>query len=291
MSMKYLGERFDIHGGGLDLLFPHHENELAQSECATGHPFVKYWLHNGLTRMKTKVAGGQVKNEKMSKSLGNVIDAKAAIAEFGADLLRYLILSTQYRSPIDFGDEVVTASRKGLGTFSRLLDRAARIVGEQPADKIQTMDQAAGGLYDTEYGDFAREVLAHKMKFLEMMDDDFNTAGAIAAMHELAGVINAFIESNRVEKEKQPQAIQAIAAATQTFKQLGTILGFFRVKSAPADAKHNTLVEDLMKVIIAIRAESRDSKNFAVADSIRKHLAAIGVTLEDRPDGTIWRKE
>ena len=291
MSMKYLGERFDIHGGGMDLLFPHHENELAQSECATGHPFVKYWLHNGLTRMKTKLAGGQVKNEKMSKSLGNVIDAKAAIAEFGADLLRYLILSTHYRSPIDFGDEVVTASRKGLGTFGRLLDRAARIVGEQPADKIQTMDQAAGGLYDTEYGDFAREVLAHKMKFLEMMDDDFNTAGAIAAMHELAGVINAFIESNRVEKEKQPPAIQAVAAATQTFKQLGTILGFFRVKSAPADAKHNTLVEDLMKVIIAIRAESRDSKNFAVADSIRKHLAAIGVTLEDRPEGTIWRKE
>src|SRR5205814_1778815 len=202
MSMKYLGPTFDIHGGGMDLMFPHHENELAQSECATGHTFAKYWMHNGLTRMKTKLAGGEIKNEKMSKSLGNVIDAKAAIGEFGADLLRYLILSTHYRSPIDFGDEVVTASRKGLGTFGRLLDRAARIVGEQPADKIQTMDQAAGGLYDTEYGDFAREVLAHKMKFLEMMDDDFNTAGAIAAMHELAGIVNAFIESNRCEKEK-----------------------------------------------------------------------------------------
>src|SRR3954471_10784906 len=104
MSMKYLGPTFDIHGGGMDLMFPHHENELAQSECATGQTFAKYWMHNGLTRMKTKLAGGEVKNEKMSKSLGNVVDAKSAIADLGPDLLRYPILTTHYRSPIDFGD-------------------------------------------------------------------------------------------------------------------------------------------------------------------------------------------
>jgi len=292
MSMKYLGERLDIHGGGMDLLFPHHENELAQSESATGQPFVKYWLHNGLTRMKTKLASGEVKNEKMSKSLGNVIDAKTAIAEFGPDLLRYLILSTHYRSPIDFGDEVVVASRKGLSTFARLLERVDRLLGEPlPPDKVQTMDQAAGGLYEAEYGDFARAVLAYKMKFLEMMDDDFNSAGAIAALHELAGAINAFIESHRLEKEKQPEAALAAAAATQTFKQLGTVLGFFRVKPPVTDAKQSGLVDDLMKAVIAIRKEARESKNFATADSIRKHLTAIGITLEDRPDGTIWRKE
>jgi cysteinyl-tRNA synthetase len=153
------------------------------------------------------------------------------------------------------------------------------------------MDQAAGGLYDTPHGDFARAVLAHKMKFLEMMDDDFNTAGAVASLHELAGAINSFIESHRIEKEKQPDALAAAAAATQTFRQLATVLGFFRVKSAAADARQSGLVDDLMAVLIAVRKEAREAKNFATADSIRKHLTAIGVTLEDRPDGTVWRKE
>jgi cysteinyl-tRNA synthetase len=291
MSMKYLGERLDIHGGGMDLLFPHHENELAQSECATGHPFVKYWLHNGLTRIKTKLAGGEVNNEKMSKSLGNVINAAAAIAELGPDLLRYLILSTHYRSPIDFSDEVVVASRKGLSTFGRLLERVERTLGEPLSDKTPSMDQAAAGLFETDHADFARAVLAHKMKFLEMMDDDFNTAGAIAALHELAGAVNSFMESRRVEKEKQPEALAAAASAAQTFKTLCTILGFFRVKPPLADGREKGLVDDLMKVFIAIRAEARETKNFATADSIRKHLASIGITLEDRPDGTIWRKD
>jgi cysteinyl-tRNA synthetase len=298
MSMKYLGERLDIHGGGMDLMFPHHENELAQSESATGQTFAKYWMHNGLTRIKTKVSGGQVKAEKMSKSLGNVIDAKTAIAEFGPDLLRYLILSTHYRSPIDFGDEVVAASRKGLATFTRLVERIDRLLGEPlSADKTPSMDQAAGGLYDTPHGDFARAVLAFKMKFLEMMDDDFNTAGAIAALHELAGAVNSFIESNRIEKDKQPDALAAAAAATLSFKQLATVLGFFRAKSQPAatgaavDDGRLALVDDLMKVLIAVRREARESKNFATADSIRKHLSALGITLEDRAEGTIWRKD
>jgi cysteinyl-tRNA synthetase len=291
MSMKYLGEKLDIHGGGLDLLFPHHENELAQSECATGQPFVKYWLHNGLTRMKTKLASGEVKNEKMSKSLGNVIDAKTAIGDLGADLLRYLILSTHYRSPIDFGDEVIVASRKGLSTFGRLIERIERLMGEALSEKTPTMDHAAGGLFEGEYADFSKSILAYKMKFLEMMDDDFNTAGAIAALHELAGAVNAFIEIKRVEKEKQPDALAAAGSAVQTFKSLCTVLGFFRVKSQPIDARQLGMVDDLMRAMIAIRKEARETKNFAVADSIRKHLSAIGITLEDRPDGTIWRKE
>jgi len=291
MSMKYLGQRLDIHGGGMDLLFPHHENELAQSESATGQPFAKYWLHNGLTRMKTKLASGEVKSEKMSKSLGNVIDARTAIADFGADLLRYLILSTHYRSPIDFGDEVVVAARKGLSTFTRLFERIERILGEPLSDKIQNMEQAAGDLIANDDADFARAVLAHKMKFLEMMDDDFNTAGAIASLHELAGVVNGFIEAKRVEKEKQPDTVAAAAAAVQTFKNLGGVLGFFRVKPLSSDAREKGLIEDLMKVFIAIRKEARESKNFATADSIRKHLTTLGITLEDRPDGTIWRRD
>jgi cysteinyl-tRNA synthetase len=129
------------------------------------------------------------------------------------------------------------------------------------------------------------------MKFLEMMDDDFNTAGAIASLHELAGAINSYVESRRLEKEKPPEATAAAAAAAQTFKSLGHVLGFFRVKNVAADAREKGLVDDLMKAFIAVRKEAREAKNFATADSIRKHLSAIGVTLEDRPDGTIWRKD
>ncbi len=291
MSMKYLGQTFDIHGGGLDLLFPHHENELAQSECATGQPFAKYWLHNGLTRIKTKLAGGEVRNEKMAKTLGNVIDAKTAIAEYGPDLLRYLVLTTHYRSPIDFSEEVVAASRKGLSTFARLLERIDRLRGEPLTDKGPSMDQAAGELLETELGAFARAILALKMKFLEMMDDDFNTAGAIGVLHEMASEINSFIESSKVEKEKPAPLIAALSAATTTFKQLAGVLGFFRAKPAGGDEKGKGLTEDLMKLLIALRAEARLSKNFALADGIRKRLTDIGVTLEDRSEGTIWRKD
>ena len=294
MSIKYLGPTFDIHGGGMDLMFPHHENELAQSESATGQPFAKYWLHNGLTRVKTKLPGGAARNEKMSKSLGNVIDAKQALSDLGPDLLRYLILTTHYRSPIDFGEEVIAASRKGLATFSRLLERIDRIRNEPLSDKVPTMDQAAGELYESSCGDFARAVLAHKMKFMELMDDDFNTAGAIASLHELAGEINSFIESRHVEKEKQPDAMQAIAAAATTFRPLATLLGFFRVKAAmstAAQSQDKVLIEDLVKLLIALRNEARANKNFSLADAIRKRLAEIHVTLEDRPDGTFWRKE
>jgi cysteinyl-tRNA synthetase len=292
MSMKYLGDRLDIHGGGMDLMFPHHENELAQSESATGQPFVKYWMHNGLTRFNTKkISGSDAATEEGRKVLASVA-AKKLIADYGADLLRYMLLSTHYRSPIDFREEVIAASRKGMATFTRLIERVDRLGPELLGDKTPTMDQSAGALYDTEHGDFARAVLAHKMKFLEMMDDDFNTAGAIASLHELAGAINSFIESHRIEKEKQPDALQAAAAATQTFRQLATVLGFFRVKpQQPADARQATLVDDLMKVLIAVRKEAREAKNFATADSIRKHLTAIGITLEDRADGTIWRKD
>src|SRR3989440_7199521 len=130
MSMKYLGQTFDMHGGGMDLMFPHHENELAQSESATDKPFARYWMHNGLTRTPTKLASGEWKDEKESKSLGNVRDARDMIASMGADLVRYLFLSTHYRSPIDSGDEVIEAAQKGLSTFMRLFERGQSLKGK-----------------------------------------------------------------------------------------------------------------------------------------------------------------
>jgi cysteinyl-tRNA synthetase len=293
MSMKYLGPTFDLHGGGMDLMFPHHENELAQSESATGQTFARYWLHNGLTRFNTKkISGSDAATEEGRKVLASVA-AKKLIEEYGPDLLRYMLLSTHYRSPIDFREEVIAAARKGLGTYQRLLERVERMRGEALNDKQPTMDQAASELYESSAGPFARAVLAHKMKFLETMDDDFNTAGGVATLHELASEINSFIESNRVEKEKQAEALQAVSAAAQTFKQLATVLGFFRTKhpAAAGSSQEKGLADDLMKLLISLRQEARESKNFALADGIRKKLTAIGVTLEDRPDGTIWRKE
>jgi cysteinyl-tRNA synthetase len=298
MSMRYLGKTFDIHGGGMDLLFPHHENELAQSESATAAPFARFWMHNNLTKMKTKLASGEVKSEKMSKSLGNVVGAREAIDDLGPDLLRYLVLSTHYRSPIDFSEEVVVANRKALGTLQRLFERVERLTGKSVREKQPDLDSAANDLLDGGYSDFAREGLALKMKFLEMMDDDFNTAGAIAVLHELTSLINGFIERGGLEKSKPAPAspstaASAASAATQTLRNLGLILGLFRVaRAAPGGraGKSDDLPDKLMSLIIRLRADARAAKNFPLSDAIRKGLADIGITVEDRPDGTIWRR-
>jgi cysteinyl-tRNA synthetase len=294
MSMKYLGETFDMHGGGMDLMFPHHENELAQSESATGKEFAKYWMHNGLTRIKTKLASGEWADEKMSGSIGNVVSAQELIEKHGADLLRYLLLSTHYRRPIEFTDEVIANSKKGLAVFSRLFERVQRLAGAPLADapaETQDMDRFANTILDTEHGPFARAVLNFKMKFLEMMDDDFNTAGAIAVMHELAGEINSFIEKHNIEQNKQADLIAAVAAAAQSLRKLALVLGLLRPGFSKPEVKGSGLTDELMKLLIDIRATARKEKNFALADSVRKGLEAIGVTLEDRPDGTIWRTE
>lgn len=306
MSQKYLGDSFDIHGGGMDLMFPHHENEIAQSECCTGKPFAKYWLHNGLTKVATKLASGEVRSEKMSKSLHNVVDPVEVVNEHGAEFLRYLLLSTHYRRPIDFSEDVVTACKKGLQVFHRLFERITRLTtppanapapatGTADPEPPQDMDRASVTLLDTEQGPFARQILGLKMKFLEMMDDDFNTAGAIAVLHEMAGAVNSQIEKSAVEQNKQPEVLQAVTAGTLTMKKLGMVLGLFRPPAAPGaagGAKDGSaaLLDNVMKLMIALRAEARTSKNFALADRIRDGLTAISVSLEDRSDGTGWRK-
>jgi cysteinyl-tRNA synthetase len=293
MSMKFLGETFDMHGGGMDLLFPHHENELAQSECCTGKPFARFWMHNGLTKVKTKLASGEVKNEKMSKSIGNVIDAKSLLKQHGPELFRYMLLITHYRRPIDFSDEVLGAAKKGLSAFHRLFERIERLTGPAPAGTALTgMDAFAGELQRNKHESFATSILHFKGRFLEMMDDDFNTAGAIGVLHELAGEINSFLEQANAERDKPADVLKAAVAATHTLGGLGQILGLFRAATAPAPAppKDDKLAGDLMQLLIKLREDARKSKNFALADAIRKGLTEIGVTLEDRTGGTEWRK-
>jgi len=291
MSTKYLGPTFDIHGGGMDLMFPHHENELAQSESATGQKFVNYWMHNGLTKVRTKASSGEWKSEDMHESAGNAIRVKALIEQHGPELIRYLILSSHYRRPIDFSDEVIESSRKGLSVFQRVFERIERLAGP-PAEGAGDMDTTAGAMLETPHAQFARDVLGLKMKFLEMMDDDFNTAGAIAVMHELAGSINGFIERNDVERTKDAELLTYLSAATQTLKKLGQVLGLFRapIVATQSKAAQDQTLDKLMALVIQLRADARLSKNFAMADAIRKGLTEIGITLEDRADGTLWRK-
>jgi cysteinyl-tRNA synthetase len=292
MSMKLLGDTFDMHGGGMDLIFPHHENELAQSESATGHTFAKYWMHNGLTRIKTKLSSGEWADEKMSGSIGNVVSAAELVDVHGADLLRYMLLSTHYRRPIEFTDEVMTAAKKGLTTFLRLFERMQRLTKVPLGDDTPDMDKVAGVLLEGENGHFAREVLALKMKWLEMMDDDFNTAGAIAVMHEMAGEINSFVERHNIEQNRHPDLVQAVTAAAQTMRRLGMILGLFLVAPAKPDVqKDDALVDQLVRLLIKLRQDARTAKAFALADGVRNGLKDIGITLEDRAEGTTWRHD
>jgi cysteinyl-tRNA synthetase len=291
MSMKYLGETFDIHGGGMDLMFPHHENEIAQSECAHGKPLAKFWLHNGLTRIKTKLSSGEVSAEKMSRSLGNVVSAQELLREHGSEVIRYMLLSTHYRRPIEFTDEVLANSRKGLSVFTRLIERIERLTGKPWADTNPEMDSIASKLLESEVGPFVRAVLTDKMRFLEMMDDDFNTAGAIAVLHELTGSINSFLEQNRAEANRQPDVVEAATAGAQTMVRLGRLLGLFHPNARRAESKEPAVTDQLMALLIQIRNDARRDKNFQMADAVRNGLKDIGITLEDRPEGTGWRKD
>ena len=276
MSIKYLGDTFDIHGGGDDLKFPHHENELAQSECCTGKPFAKYWMHNGLTRIKTKAASGDWKSEKMSKSLGNAVGARELLDTHGPDVIRYLLLSSHYRSPIEFSDDALLNAKKAVGVFTRLVHRT---------DAIASADLKANVATPAMVENIASPF---EQKFTASMDDDFNTAGAIASLHELAGAMNAMIEKSGVESSHEGAASAGIALAATKFKQLAGLLG---LTLKPVKHVDDTLANDLMQLIIQLRQTARAEKQFAMADAIRNGLTKIGVTLEDKKDGTVWRKD
>ncbi len=282
MSMEYLGETFDIHGGGIDLVFPHHENEIAQSETATGKPFANYWLHNGLTRMRTKAASGEWKNEKMSKSLGNIKPIKDLLEQHSPQLLRYFLLSTQYRSPIDFSDEAIEASEKGMMNIYRLLDRVNRITTEDVFGVCSGLENlSASDETDQSLVDSAKQA---KDKFIEALEDDFNTAGALAEIFDLCNAINRYVETKKLETVNDTAGkILALETARQV-TDLGQILGLFQ--GPIEDSSSDGLADDLMQLIIELRAQARQDKNYALSDAIRDGLGKLQITLEDRPDGT-----
>ncbi len=267
MSYKYLGASFDFHGGGSDLIFPHHENEIAQSEAFTGiEPFVRYWLHNGFIT---------VNEEKMSKSLGNFFLVVDILEHFKPEVLRYFILSTHYRSPLDFSDERLEEAGRSL---ERLKTAAANL------KHLETFP--AGAASDDSQALITASQAAIQ-EFKDAMDDDFNTALAIGTLFGLAKEINIY--HSKVAAGNVGVDIDALAQAAKIYGEIAEVLGILQDTNVSRD-DNTELVNQLMDVIINIRQEARKKKDWATADQIRDSLAAIGIVLEDSPQGVRWKK-
>ena len=259
MSSQYLGEQFDIHGGGMDLIFPHHENEIAQAEAATGKaPWVKYWIHNGFVT---------VNKQKMSKSLGNFFTLKEIFEKFDPMVVRFFLLSTHYRSPINYSDREIASAREAYGRIVKFVQDIGFLL-EKSAEQAPTI----------ELEDLEEELLEFKDKFRAAMDDDFNTAGAIAEIFELIHYCNKKLEEGEVEKE-------CLEVMKRSVLEMCGTLG---MKTGPRPEAKGPRLE--VQKLIAERDEAREKKDFAKADKIRLKLKEMGIELEDTPYGTRWTK-
>ncbi|MBM3995858.1 MAG: cysteine--tRNA ligase [Planctomycetes bacterium] len=291
MSMRLLGKTLDIHGGGLDLQFPHHENELAQSESFNGVPFVNYWMHNGLMRIHSQTSKikdakpGDDEPQKMSKSLGNeIVVHKLFERGVQPETLRFFLLATHYRRPIDYSEDRLAEVQRGLDGFYRFFERYERITKSSFYDLSLKLPLAHP------IGDEFSEL---RKRFLDHMDDDFNTGGAVGVLFELLSALNRYVDRHQLEggTPSGPERDE-FAWGIAILRELSHILGLFIAPIATPKAGDGSqqLVDGLMQLLIDLRAEARKAKNFALGDQIRKRLTDMGVTLEDRPGGTIWRK-
>ena len=264
MSMKYLGVQpdggIDIHGGGMDNQFPHHECEIAQSECATQKQFVRYWIHNNLVTV-----GGQ----KMSKSLGNVILLKDAFKRYDPLVIRFFILQSHYRSTLDFTEEALEGAARGL----EKLHNTVRTIREKISRKTDHVGEATIDLD------------GFKSAFLQAMNDDFNTPQAIAVLFDLNREVNSLIAES-----KASQSLLKVVDAS--YSELGgAILGIIPDRFEAQAAQGGSLESDLVQLIIELRSEARSQKLWSLSDKIRDGLKRLGITLEDKPDGTVWRQQ
>ncbi|MDP2168022.1 MAG: cysteine--tRNA ligase [Thermodesulfovibrionales bacterium] len=278
MAIKHLGETFDIHGGGADLIFPHHENEIAQSEAYTGKPFVRYWVHNGFIT---------VDKEKMSKSLGNFFTIEEILDKFDSEAVRFFLLGTHYRSPIEFSDEQL---REAEASLDRYYTTVSRIDDFLSTGKDA---HASHGKEATEAD--GREALSkalssYSARFEEAMDDDFNTALAVGHIFELIREINRFLDTSPSGKE----AVELLRAVKEPLSETSGVLNVFtRTPSEWALASMRTkrigLSEKDILDMINERQEARERKDWARADEIRKGLEEKGIILEDKKDCTLWK--
>ena len=254
MARRYLGESIDIHCGGQDLIFPHHENEVAQSECCNGVPFARYWMHNGYIN---------VDNKKMSKSLGNFFTVRDVAEKFGYEPIRFFLISSSYRSPINYNDESIEQAKAAL-------------------DRLYNCRNALEfALKNAEAGDVAAEVTAfcdkRREQFIAAMDDDMNTADAIAALFELTKDCNLMLANGQPTKG-------SVEAALTLFNELADVLGLLYARAAEAED------DSEIEAMIEARREARAAKNWAESDRIRDELKAMGIVVEDTPQGMKWHR-
>ncbi len=271
MSQKHLGDTFDIHGGGADLTFPHHENEIAQSEAYTGKPFAKYWVHNGFIT---------IDREKMSKSLGNFFTIKEILARFDAEVIRFFLLSTHYRSPIEFSDEQLREAETSIDRYYTTVLRVRDFLMLDHAKEKPGADEKQ----------FEESLGKSRQKFTDAMDDDFNTALAIGNMFELIRILNKYLDS----RPSGSKAVELVKAAEESLKETGNVLNIFN-RTPEQWYKALMIVKNIglsdQEIIAKIdeRKAARDSKDWAWADLIRKELEEKGIILEDGKDGTRWK--
>jgi cysteinyl-tRNA synthetase len=303
MSRRLLGETFDIHGGGLDLVFPHHENEIAQSECCHGKPQAKYWMHNGLMQASNEVGklGGRQTREatpgdQQAQEAGKMGKSKGASAfselltRHAPETIRFFLLSTHYRRPIDYSETRIEEVNTGLEQFYRFFKRYERVAG-QSFYQLGYAQRRPDGEFDAAGNATLVQIADARRRFLEAMDDDFNTGGAVGDLFELVRLLNKFADDEKLESQKPtPEQLATLRQGAATLRELGATLGLFRTPAAkPAAAGGgNELVDKLMGLVIELRAGARSKKDFATADRIRQVLGELGITLEDRPGGTEW---
>ena len=305
MSRKLLGKTFDIHGGGLDLMFPHHENEIAQSESCHGQPMAKYWLHNGLMQASSEVGkvGGRntrpTEGDLAAQEVGKISKSKGSSAfsemlkKFSGETIRFFVLSTQYRRPIDYSEERIREVETGMDTFYRFFKRVERVTGENFYSLAFPMNRKQGDV-ESAAADAATPLLKTvgeiRNRFVEAMDDDFNTGGGIGSLFDLVRVLNKFVDDEKLENagKSSTEKVAELHRGSVVLRELGATLGLFRQPPKEKAPGGDDLAGKLMKLLIELRANARKKKDFATADQIRNTLTEIGVTLEDRPGGTEW---
>lgn len=260
MSNKYLGPTFDIHGGGQDLIFPHHENEIAQSKCGTGGEFARYWIHNGYIN---------VKGEKMSKSLGNFFLLREVLEQFEGRVVRFFILSSHYRKPIDFSDNELIQSKAGLERIENAISRGKEILTSKPVENGSDLTEL-------------KEILEiSKDKFIRCMDEDFNTAGGIGAIFELVKELNKAGEINKISKigfEVLEDTIEYIRVVMEEI--FGVLL--------KVEVQVGDMTTELIEFLLELRREARDNKNWEFSDKVRDRLLEMGIKIKDGKEKTTW---
>jgi cysteinyl-tRNA synthetase len=252
MNLAYLGEQIDIHGGGNDLIFPHHENEIAQSESFTGKEFARYWIHNGML---------QLMGEKMSKSLGNLVTIEEFLSKHPADSLRMLVLNSGYRNPLSYSEEILSQVEKGI---------------ERLRGGLKEQLPGAGGASVECLNNLAEKTAAVKAAFIEAMDDDFNTAGALGQLFDFVKVINQARAEGATDEQLRP--------AQNMLLELTSVLGL----TLETEKAGSTEVDGLVNLLIEVRKDLRANKMWAISDKIRDRLEELGIVLEDGKEGTSW---